>query len=248
MLSSRLLVPLLALLGWLLPAAPALAQTTGVDTRHQLWLGYMTQTRLSERYGWWNDAHLVPGSFYVLRTGLTYRWTERLHATLGYAYLGLALSSENRELKRPEHRPWGQMGYNQRFAQHWSFTARWRQDARFRRNVTNGQLAPGYGFANRSRLLVGLRRDFPELGLGEHAVPYATLGNEVLVEWTFSGARLDQNRVIVGIGLARRDVSLQLSYMNRYVQLAPGAASRGVMNHTLVLWLFQNFDLRPTKE
>ena len=247
MMSSRLLVLVLALLGWLLPAGPALAQATSVDTRYQLWLGYMTQLRFSERYGWWNDAHFVPGSFYVLRTGLTYRWTERLHATLGYAYLGLSLGSTGK-LERPEHRPWGQLVYNQRFDTHWNFTARWRQDARFRHNVIDGQLAPGYGFANRSRLLVALRRDLPELGLGEHAVPYTTLGNEVLVEWTFSGARLDQNRLIAGIGMARGNMSLQLSYMNRYVQLAPGAASRGVMNHTLVLWLFHNFDLRPTKQ
>lgn len=233
----------------LFPAAPALAQreSKSIATQQQTWLGYMTQLRVSDTYSLWNDFHLVPEGFYVLRTGLSYHFNERVTATAGYAFLGLPVGTLTQDLKRQEHRPWGQLVVNVPIAPNWSFTHRFRYDMRFRRNVADGQLASGYELTHRPRFLFTLRRNLPALRFGEQ-LPYVSFGNEVLLNFgshvVFN--RMDQNRVTAGVGVARRGLALQVGYMNRFVQLPSGRDF--VMNHTLFLWLFHNIDLRAARD
>lgn len=225
-------------------APSAHAQEKNVLEQGQVWLGYMTQARVSDQFSLWNDLHLVPGGFYVLRTGLTYHLGEDVSATAGYAFLGLPVARVTPSLERTEHRPWGQLVYTSRFAGQWRFMHRVRYDARFRRNVVDGQLAPGFGFNHRIRFLFTFRRDLPSLTFGDRWVPYVSVGNEVLLNFGAGVVydHLDQNRVNVGFGVGKRGLALQVGYMNRYVQLATGRDL--VMNHTALLWVFHNFDLR----
>lgn len=218
-----------------------------VAHQQQLWLGFLTQTRFADRYSWWNDAHFVPGAFYIARTGLTYHFSQELSATAGYAYLGLPLGTVTRNLERREHRPWAQVVHNLLLDEQWSVASRFRYDARFRRNVEEGALAPGYGLTNRARLQMSVRRDFSELSWGRRRmVPYLSVANEVLVDAGPAGVRLDQNRITAGLGVAGRRVAVQASYMNRFVHLtSPSpAGAEYMMNHTLVLWVFHHFDVR----
>src|SRR5690606_29034056 len=77
----------------------------------QYWGGYITSTRIHSKLSLWNDAHYVPGSFFIGRHGLSVHLNEQITATGGYAWLFLSPSfSDN--LMRAEHRPWAQMVFN----------------------------------------------------------------------------------------------------------------------------------------
>jgi len=216
-----------------------------VDQRGQVWAGIMTQTRVSDRASLWNDAHFVPDGFFIVRTGATAHLTDNLTMTGGYAYLGLPVAGGlTRDLKRTEHRPWGQIVYTSQAAPAVQILNRIRYDARYRRNVTEGALAPGYGLTHRVRFNLNIRVDIEPLRFGDGVTPYVAVGDEVLLnfgpEVVFN--TLDQNRVIGMVGLRRRGIAGQIGYMNRLVQLP--TAHRLVMNHTLVGWLFVNIDAR----
>lgn len=216
-----------------------------VIQQQQLWLGYMSQTRVTDKFALWLDGHFVPEAFFVARTGLTWRATDRLLLTGGYAYLGLSVPGGlTADLKRTEHRPWAQGVYTSRIVDDFKLIQRVRYDARYRRQVDAGALAPGFGLTHRVRFMVGLRHNMEYLRFAKDFLPYLTLSNEALLnfgpEVVFN--HLDQNRITAAAGLSRKGFSVQLGYMNRFVQLPAG--DRFVMNHTLVVWVFHNIDAR----
>lgn len=227
-----------------LQVAAAEESESQVKQQGQVWLAYMTQTRFTNLLSLWNDFHFVPDGFFVLRTGLTFHLPENINATAGYAYVGLPMGQLAPELKRPEHRPWMQVVHSHPLGEKWSLSQRVRYDARFRHRVEGGELSSGYGFSHRVRFLLSLKRNFPELAFGDEFLPFLTLSNEVLLNFGEDVVynHLDQNRVSASLGLSRKALSLQVGYMNRYVQLANGHDK--VMNHTLLLWVTHQIDVR----
>jgi len=217
----------------------AWAAAEPVAHQGQGWLGVMTQQRVSDGFSLWNDAHLVPGGFFVLRTGLTAHLPHRFAATAGYAFLGLQLG--DRGLMRPEHRPWAQIAHAHA-VDRWRLTSRVRFDARYRRNVVGDELAPGYTPVFRVRLMFTARRDLPSLSV-RGLTPYVSIGDELLLNFgrEVERNRVDQNRVTASAGLSRGGHAWQVGYMNRAVVRPTGAV---VMNHTALVWVFANFDLR----
>lgn len=205
-----------------------------IQDQNQFWLGYMTSTRLSPRYSWWNDTHLVPNGFFVLRTGLT-RNLQPASITAGYAYLLLPLSAEDQSLKRREHRPWAQIQATFPLPNGFSVSNRIRYDARFRQTVSNGELSDGYSFVNRLRFLISVRKTIhvPDQAAWK---PFVSLNEELLVnfgkEVTFNS--FDQNRISLMVGASRANVQLQIGYMSRFVQTG---YQLFVNNHTLVMWV-----------
>jgi Protein of unknown function (DUF2490) len=227
----------------LLSAEKASAQATEktVTEKGQFWVGVLTQARLSKPLSLWNDVHFVPEGFFLARTGLTFHFTEQMSATGGYAFGLLPVGTPTR-LERIEHRPWAQLFYLAPFGGNWSLSERIRYEARFRQNVVDNEIADGFSFTNRVRFAVNLRRNLKELTFSTNYVPYVTVGDEVLLQFGENVVynTLDQNRIIGGLGITREKTSVQLSYMNRFVQQATG--SDYTMNHTFVVWFFQNFD------
>lgn len=88
------------------------AQERDVTDQGQVWTGYMTTTRISEKYAIWIDFHYVPDGFFVARIGLTRRFFENMNVTADYAYLSLPVTSNNIKLNSNEHRPWAQIVVN----------------------------------------------------------------------------------------------------------------------------------------
>lgn len=82
------------------------SQTTikKVAERNQLWLGWMTSGKISDKISLWNDFHYVPETFLVLRTGISYHVLPNFTVTGGYAYLNLPTISDDIKLNRTEHR------------------------------------------------------------------------------------------------------------------------------------------------
>lgn len=222
----------------LMTSLSALAQTKSVKHQDQYWIGYMTTTTLSHKYGWWNDAHLVPGGFGIVRTGLM-RYLGPAHFTVGYAFLWLPTTPNNTKLSRHEQRPWAQLMMTLPIAPQYTLTQRIRYEARYRENVVAGEVVDGYTFNNRLRFFTAIRKNF---GNGQQAwVPFVTVNDEVLINL---GSRVvsntfDQNRVAVAFGLQHGRIQYQLGYMNRFVQTGVGQYTA---NHTLTWMVTQKFD------
>ena len=212
-----------------------------ISHKDQLWVGYMTSARLSERYSLWNDVHIVPGSFAIARTGLTRTVFQGGSLTGGYAFLFLPGGSGD-QLKRREHRPWAQFQLALPAGVGWTMTQRIRYDARFKEDMSEGEPASQFRFNHRVRFLVTFRKDLTKWER-EASTPYVAISNEVLLnfgkEITYN--TFDQNRLSLSIGVQKEKTQYQLGIMNRFVQTGP---STYTLNHTLVLWLTQKFDLR----
>jgi hypothetical protein len=209
--------------------------------KDQLWVGYMTSITLSDRYSLWNDLHVVPGSFAIIRTGLSRSLFPNSTVTGGYAFLFLPTGSTN-HLERQEHRPWAQLQFTLPAGHEWTLSQRIRYDARFKQNISEEEPADGFSFNHRVRLLISLRKDLAKPRRRMFA-PYAVLSNEVLLnfgkEITYN--TFDQNRLALSFGVQREQIQYQLGLMNRFVQTGP---STFTLNHTLILWVTQKFDLR----
>ena len=208
-----------------------------------MWVGYMTSGKLSEKYSLWNDFHYVPDGFFVARTGLTRFFHENLNLTAGYAYLNVPTQSDGVSLNRNEHRPWMQMVANHKVSNKLQMINRIRYDMRFRQDFANGELLDGFTFNHRLRMLISMR--FPLVGkeiIG--GTPFVNISNEILVNFGENVANnyLDQNRLWLTFGIRLDNVSFQVGYMNRFVQLPQN--SNFVRNHTLIMWVTHNFDFR----
>jgi hypothetical protein len=218
------------------------AQTRAVTHANQYWVGYITATQLSEKYAVWNDVHVVPQAFAIVRTGLTRTLSNNVAATAGYAYLWLPIKVGSDALRRNEHRPWAQLQFNAPLSKGWSFTQRTRYDARFRENIRDGEVVDGYAFNHRVRFLISIKR---VLGDAQRSRPYLGASNETLLNFGKEVASsFDQNRLMVFAGIQHRQVQYQLGLMNRYVQTGP---SKFALNHTVVVWVVQKFDLRKLR-
>lgn len=220
------------------------AQTKTTVENNQLWLGYMTSAMISDKYSIWNDFHYVPEGFGVIRTGLTRHYSNH-SLTAGYAFAWLTPGGDKTTLNRHEHRPWMQLQFNLPVNKRTTFIQRFRYEARFRENVLNGEVTDGYVFTNRVRFLVSLKHTLGKTE-GRTTVPYLAVSDEVLLNFGENAYNaFDQNRISLSFGLQQKNIQYQIGLMNRYVQAAPG---KYVLNHTLVFWVTQKFDLRQVIE
>lgn len=206
----------------------------------QVWIGYMTSTKIAEKYSIWNDVHYVPESFAIIRTGLTRNVLSSGGFTVGYAFLKLPVSPDTR-LERNEHRPWAQLQFTAPLATQWSLTQRIRYDARFKQKIDDGELDEGFNFNHRVRLLFSIRKNIGNRS-AHRVQPYLALSNETLLnfgrEITYN--TFDQNRASLSFGIQKKQIQYQVGFMNRFVQTGP---ARYASNQTVVLWVIQKFDL-----
>lgn len=232
----------------LLLASLRLEAQDDIIHENQAWVGYINQSRLNERMSLLNDAHFVPNSFLILRTGATYHFSlgENLKGStsLGYAHLWLYPPAKSPDPSRNEHRPWGQTTLNHQSGK-FGFLHRLRYDARFRQQVTHHQRTDDYLFNWRFRYFVQVRyplKNFPESG----AQLYVFNSNEVLYDagkTIKNHFRLNQNRYTIGIGYRfSPTLSLQIGYLNM-LKKAPSSSTL-TMAHTASVMLFHNLDFR----
>src|SRR6266513_3290528 len=125
---------------------------------NQVWLGYFNQTRFSNKWGLWADLHLrTKENFFtnfsqsILRFGLTYYLNDATKLTAGYAYVSIYPGDNHKDVTQPEHRPWQQIQWHNKYAK--LRTMQWlRLEERFRRKIlSSSELASGYNFNYRIR-------------------------------------------------------------------------------------------------
>ena len=217
------------------------AQQKSVESQSQLWLGYMTNTRLSSKVSWWNDFHYVPHGFAVARTGIS-RHFAQLKITIGYGHLWLP-GPDNHGLNRDEHRPWGQAQFGIPLQKSWTLLQRLRYDARFKEKIVDYQIADGFNFNHRVRYRIGIKKELPSF-LENKVIPFLVLSNEILLNFgkEIVYNTFDQNRLSMAFGIKHGHLQWQIGYMNRYVQSSSGGVFQ--QNHTLYLWTSHTLDFR----
>jgi hypothetical protein len=219
------------------------SQEKTVVHQQQQWVGYMTSGKLSEKWSVWNDFHYVPDGFFVARTGISRHFYSNLTLTGGYAYLSIPALSQEVKLFRTEHRPWAQLVANHKVSNRLYMANRLRYDARFRQNFAEGELLDDFTFNHRLRMLISMR--FPLIGTEiKGGTPFINFSNEILVNFgkNVGFNHLDQNRFWVTFGWQITNLTIQTGYMHRFVQLPTGLNFN--TNHTFILWVTHNFDLR----
>ncbi len=219
-----------------------------VNEQEQFWVGYLNQTRLSNKWGIWLDVHARRTDFadrwstQIFRPGVTYYLNESIRVTAGYAYVR-SYPPAGQHTVRPEHRPWQQVFWTgKRKRLHSVQTIR--MEERFMRKNANDQLLDGYNFNFRFRyllnLMVPLNRDYIE-----PKTVFFAFNDEIHIN---AGKQItqnmfDQNRLFLGVGYQfNPSTNIQVGYMNLFQQLPAGNQFNN--NHTLRIFLFHNLDLR----
>lgn len=225
------------------------AQDKEVINRNQVWLGYLNQTRLTNKFSLWLDVHARRTDFLdrwattIVRPGLTYHVSENVRLTAGYAYVAHWPAQETQETIRPEHRLWQQVNWNSKSRK--LYLNQWvRLEERFNRNLQNDALQAGYHFNYRVRYLLALLLPLRGEAI-EPGVPFAVLNDEIHLNFgkKITYNYFDQNRFFVGLGYPfRKNLNAQLGYMNLFQQLPAG--NRFYNTHTLRLFVFHTLDLR----
>jgi hypothetical protein len=230
----------------------ALAQNKIQTSVEQVWLGYFNQTRFSNSWGLWAEAHLRTKEDFVnnlsqglVRLGLTYYLNNDAKLTAGYAYVNHFPSDNHKNISQPEHRPWQQLQWHTRY-QKLRVMQWFRLEERFRRKILNDdELADGYSFNFRGRynILAQFALSPQPFKPGSFS---AVLSNEVFVNFgkEIKYNSFDQNRAFVGLAYhVNGHDNLQFGYMNIWQQLAAGNAYR--TTHTARVFYFHNLDWRP---
>jgi len=242
------------LFGSLLCARFSIAQTKQITTDDQVWVGYVNQTRLTDKWGILGDANLRTKrdfftNFYhaIARAGVMYYLNDATRVAAGYAYVNNFPDIGHKDVSQPEHRPWQQIQW-QTTAGKKSIAQRFRLEERFRRKVLNDStLAPGYVFNFRARYQFSMQFPLSWKGIAPHT--FSILANdEVMINFgkTIVYNYFDQNRFFVGLAYQTDANShIQAGYMNVFQQLSSGYQAR--YSNIIRLFYYHNIDTRRKK-
>ncbi len=230
------------------------AQTKQTEQAEQVWLGYLNQTRLSNTWGIWVDAHLRTKDDFVkelntgiFRTGLTYYMNDDLKFTAGYAFINHFPGDNHKNISQPEHRPWQQVQWHTKYPR-LRLMQYIRLEERWRRKVLNDdELTDGYTFNFKFRYnflaqfpLGKIRFQPRSLSLVLNDEVHVNFGKQIVYNY------FDQNRFFTGLNyqLSGKE-NLQVGYLYVFQQL--GAGNRYKNIHGARIFYFQNLDLRKKK-
>jgi hypothetical protein len=231
----------------------ATAQKT-LNTEEQLWFGAFNQTRLTNKWGFWMDAHLRLRDNFVgdlsqgiVRGGPTYYVTDDIRLTAAYAYVHFFPASGHANISLYEHRPWQQVQWFVRGPR--ARLMQWvRLEERFRRTALNdNELADGYRFNWRVRYNFAFfvpitKKRFESGGL------QLILNDELMVNFgeEIVYNHFDQNRLFGGLVYQiNKHAQIHAGYMNLYQQLPAGNVFRN--QHSVRIFYFHNLDLRSVE-
>ncbi|MBL7808923.1 MAG: DUF2490 domain-containing protein [Saprospiraceae bacterium] len=220
-------------------------------TDEQLWVGAFNQTRISNKWGFWFDAHLRLKDQYVqdlsqaiIRFGPTFYVTDDVRLTAAYAYVHTYPAPGHANISLPEHRPWQQVQWFQR-GKKARLTQAIRLEERYRRRTLNDdQLGEGYQFNWRIRYNFSLFLPLTKKQFDPGALLF-NVNNEVFINFgkQIVYNHFDQNRLFLGLVYqVNKHAQLHGGYMNLYQQLAAGNTFRN--QHSIRIFYFHNVDLR----
>ncbi|MFN4122715.1 MAG: DUF2490 domain-containing protein [Flavobacteriales bacterium] len=204
----------------------------------EIWFGYITSSRISERSALWNDFHYVGTSFLALRTGYTFFPHQNVDITAGYAYV-ITATPFSTQLIRPEDRPWGQIVWRYFPLENIRLRSRFRYDARFRRNISDSEVLSDIVLAHRLRIMQDVRYQIKRWSNNRK------LHFNIMYEGLFNagphGRRgTDQHRYYLLPGFQFGNFNLMVGTHLRSIRTASGNNIR----YGACFWLTHIFDLR----
>ncbi|WP_127128796.1 DUF2490 domain-containing protein [Pseudoflavitalea rhizosphaerae] len=228
------------------------AQTKNKISDNQVWLAYMNQTRLSNKWGFWAEAQLrTKEDFFsnfstgIARVGLTYYVNDNTKITAGYGYVHHFSTGGNQRIDVPEHRPWQQIQWHTKYGGNLRVMQYARLEQRYRRKLESpDKLADGYHFNWRARYSFLLQGPIG-------AKPYEPgtfswiLNDEIHINFgeQIVNNYFDQNRFFAGFAFhTTKSDQVQFGYLNQFIQLPEGNSYR--TNHIARVAYFHNLDLR----
>ena len=220
-------------------------------SENQVWFSYNNQTRLSAKWGLWGDFHLRTKENYledfstgIARLGIMYYLSDNTKLTAGYAYVHNYPQAGHTDIARPEHRPWQQVQWHNKFP-NLRLMQYVRLEERFRRKIKdNDELADGYNFNWRTRYNLLVNFALNKKPFAPKTISYfvsdevhINFGNEIVYN------SFDQNRLFVGLQYhANSHDVLQFGLMYLYQQLPSGNNYRHI--YAPRISYFHNLDLR----
>jgi hypothetical protein len=229
----------------------AAAQQKQTEYINQAWFGYVSQTRLSDRWGVWLDLHLRTKEDFVndlstaiFRPGISYYANDRLRFTVGYAYVNFFPADDHSGVSQPEHRPWQQVFWTMQGKKS-RVVNTIRLEERYRRKIkSDDELADGYNFNFRARYNTLLFLPLSRKAFAPHTFS-VSMNNELMVNFGkhIVNNYFDQNRLLLGFAYHVNEKDyLQFGYMNLFQQLPAG--NRYKMFHVARAYFYHNIDLR----
>lgn len=212
---------------------------------NMLWLGYYNTININPKWfvnsdfqfrakNWYHDHSQALG-----RTGLSYKFNNKITATLGFAHFRFFINNES---TRGEWRPWQELLINDRL-NNLKIAHRFRFEQRFSEKVKNNEPLNEYQFNHRFRYRFDLRLPVAK-NEEKGKTLYILIGNEIMIN---AGKNItynyfDQNRSYIGLNLElNKKLALQLQYMHIWQQLASGNSFlsteviRFNLHHTIAL-------------
>lgn len=229
------------------------SQDKEVHHTQQAWLGYMNQTRLTNRSGIWLDLHLRLNNNFIkepaisiLRGGYTFYLNDQNRLTAGYAYVK-QYAPEGESPDVPEHRLWQQIQWFEKKS--WLTMMQWvRLEERFRTKVEDGELTSDYNFSYRVRYAMAFTIPLKGKTITAHT-PFLSINNELMINFgsEIVNNYFDQNRFFVGVGYQfTSNLNAHIGYLNVFQQLPTAATFRHV--DAIRLFVVHNLDFRPNDQ
>ncbi|WMJ74159.1 DUF2490 domain-containing protein [Cytophagaceae bacterium ABcell3] len=221
---------------WLLPSK-ALCQT--IENQREIWLGYMSSVKITDRFSLWNDFHYVSTSFFASRHGLTYFFQPQHSISAGYAWVVTSTGFSDK-LIRPENRLWAQMAGRLSIRNKTLYQYRLRYDARFRKMISNSEILDDRIFYHRIRLMNGLRfyiKDLPN----QRRLHFDVLDELLLNFGKQVNNEIDQNRLYLLLGLSKKNITVLSGYDWRIIPMQNG---NFIFRHGLTVWIIHNMSFR----
>lgn len=226
----------------------AAAQTTPpkkeVNDQWQSWVSMNSTFRLSHHWGAIADIHIrrsnfvADPNFYFLRGGGGYWLNDNLSFIVGYAHMWLAPSQPGGSTWSNENRLYEQIAYASSIGKV-SLLNRFRDEHRWREQVTNDKSTGDCNFSNRLRYLISIGIPVST----NKWVPQISIANEVAVQFgkTIINNTFDQIRFFAGIRqILGNGFAFDAGYMLLYQQKASGYQYD--RNHTARLFFYYNLD------
>lgn len=209
-----------------LVAASLFSQTTINKYENQQWFGYYNSIDINPKWSINSDIQgrtkneLKDWSQALIRTGLAYKWSQRISVTAGLAHFRYFLTNT---ITRGEWRPWEEIAIHDRIGK-CKLTHRFRFEQRFNQKTAGREVLNDYTFNYRLRYRFDLL--IPLIKVKEEGRNLSLIiGNELMIN---AGKQVaynyfDQDRLYAGINYeVNRKLSLQLQYMHIWQQLSPG--------------------------
>ena len=90
-----------------------------IVSEEQVWTGYFSQIRLTNKWGIWTDLQLRTKedfvnnlSLSIVRVGVTYYIADNIRLTAGYAWANYFPGDNHKNISQTEHRPWQQFQWD----------------------------------------------------------------------------------------------------------------------------------------